>query len=202
MFRHTARAQPTHTTHNTHKRGEVWLCRVTWDSYVRIPPLLLGKWSTTGSLSQNLFCHLQENGEWLTILKSLKKNKKTKKKTKQTRMLLRANPTNTKRIQSLWCPSGALVSNFSEQMPISMFLKANVQRLISYQKLWRLNSLSVPSGVINLSMSHGGSTTHHGDASALPTFRRKGVHVHTKLRAQVLWRKVIPWVCGGNMSQF
>ena len=36
-------------------------------------------------------------------------------------------------------------------MPISMFLKANVQRLGSYQKLYRLNSLRIPSGVASLS---------------------------------------------------
>ena len=38
-----------------------------------LPPLLLGKWATIGSLSQNLFCWLQVKGEWLTILESLKK---------------------------------------------------------------------------------------------------------------------------------
>ena len=37
-------------------------------------------------------------------------------------------------------------------MPISLFLKANVQRLWFYWKLYRLNSLSVPSGVANLLM--------------------------------------------------
>ena len=30
------------------------------------PPLLLGKWAMTGSLSQNLFCQLQAKVEWLT----------------------------------------------------------------------------------------------------------------------------------------
>ena len=42
----------------------------------KVPPLLLEKWATTGSLSQNLFCHLQANGKWLTILESPKKKKK------------------------------------------------------------------------------------------------------------------------------
>ena len=60
-------------------------------------------------------------------------------------------------------------------MPISMFLKANVQRLRSYQKLNRLNSLSVLDEVISLSMSHGHSTTHCGDARALLlSFERRG----------------------------
>ena len=50
-------------------------------------------------------------------------------------------------------------------MPISMFLKANVQRLGSYQKLYRLNSLRIPSGVASLSTPRGYmSTTHRGDA--------------------------------------
>ena len=40
------------------------------------PPLLLRKRATTGSLSKNLFCQLQAKGEWLTILKSLKKKNK------------------------------------------------------------------------------------------------------------------------------
>ena len=44
-----------------------------------VPPFLLGKRAMWGSLSQNLFCHLQENGEWLTILKSLKKKQKQNK---------------------------------------------------------------------------------------------------------------------------
>ena len=39
----------------------------------KFPPLLLRKWATIGSLSQNLFCKLQAKGEWLTILGSLKK---------------------------------------------------------------------------------------------------------------------------------
>ena len=43
-----------------------------------VPHLLLRKWATTGPLSQNLFCHLQANGEWLTILESLKKKKENK----------------------------------------------------------------------------------------------------------------------------
>ena len=43
-----------------------------------VSPLLLGKWAMTCSLSQKLFCHLQANGEWLTILESLKKNKENK----------------------------------------------------------------------------------------------------------------------------
>ena len=42
----------------------------------KVPPLLLGKWATTSSLSQNLFCYLQANGKWLAILESLKKKKK------------------------------------------------------------------------------------------------------------------------------
>ena len=29
-----------------------------------------------------------------------------------------------------------------------------------------------------------------------------GMHVHAKLRARVLWRCVIPWVCDWNMSRF
>ena len=49
-------------------------------------------------------------------------------------------------------------------MPISAFLKANVQRLRFYQKLKKLNSLSIPSGVASLLMPLGGSTTHHGNA--------------------------------------
>ena len=57
----------------------------------KVLPLLLEKWATTCLLSQNLFYHLQANGEWLTILESLKK------KRKQTRVLLQANPTNNKR---------------------------------------------------------------------------------------------------------
>ena len=44
----------------------------------KFPPLLLGKWAMTGSLFQNMFCHLQVNGEWLTILESLKKKKENK----------------------------------------------------------------------------------------------------------------------------
>ena len=60
-------------------------------------------------------------------------------------------------------------------MPISMFLKANVQRLRSYQKFNRLNSLSVPDGVVSLSMPHGCSTTHCGDAYVLLlSFKRRG----------------------------
>ena len=43
------------------------------------PSLLLEKRATTGSLSQNLFCHLQANSEWLTILELLKWKKKTNK---------------------------------------------------------------------------------------------------------------------------
>ena len=72
-------------------------------------------------------------------------------------------------------------------MPISMFLKANVQRLRSYQKLNRLNSLSVLDEVISLSMSHGHSTTHCGDAR----LRLE----RTSSKARVLWRKVVPRVC-------
>ena len=49
-----------------------------------VPPFLLGKRAIWGSLSQNLFCHLQENGKWLTILKSLKKKTK-KQKQKQNK---------------------------------------------------------------------------------------------------------------------
>ena len=52
-------------------------------------------------------------------------------------------------------------------MPISMFLKANVQRLWFYQKLQKLNSLSIPSGVASLSMPCGCSTTHYGDIRTL-----------------------------------
>ena len=59
----------------------------------KVLPLLLGKQATIGSLSQNLFCHLQGNGEWLTILESFKKEKEKKK----TRVLLRVNPTNNKK---------------------------------------------------------------------------------------------------------
>ena len=55
-----------------------------------VPPLLLGKRATTGSLSQNLFCHLQTNSEWLTILESLKKKKK------QTRALFELTQQTTK----------------------------------------------------------------------------------------------------------
>ena len=76
MLRPTAHVQAMHMAHNTHTWGGVRLHRVTWDSYVRIPPLLLEKWSTTGSLSQNLFCLLQAKGEWLIILESLKKKDK------------------------------------------------------------------------------------------------------------------------------
>ena len=39
----------------------------------KFPPLLLRKWATTGSLSQNLFFQLQAKGEWLTIPESLKR---------------------------------------------------------------------------------------------------------------------------------
>ena len=40
------------------------------------PHLLLKKWATTGSLSQNMFCQLLAKGNWLTILESLKKKNK------------------------------------------------------------------------------------------------------------------------------
>ena len=51
-------------------------------------------------------------------------------------------------------------------MPISMFLKANVQRLWFYQKLYRINSLSVPSGVASLSTPRSYLTTYRGNAHA------------------------------------
>ena len=52
-------------------------------------------------------------------------------------------------------------------MLISMFLKANVQRLGSYQKLSRVNSLIVPSGVTSLLMPRSSLTTHRGDTHML-----------------------------------
>ena len=74
MFRRTTRAQPTHMTHITHTWGEVQLRRVAWDFVCPNSHLYcLGKWATASSLSQNLFWQLQAKGEWLTILKSLKR---------------------------------------------------------------------------------------------------------------------------------
>ena len=46
----------------------------------KVPHLLLKKQVTIGSLSQNLFFHLQANGEWLIILESLKKKKENKER--------------------------------------------------------------------------------------------------------------------------
>ena len=85
-----ALAQSMHMTHITHTWGKVQLQGVTWDSYVRSPTFVA--WAMIGSLSRNLFCHLQANGEWLIILESLKE------KRKQTMVLLQANPTNNKMI--------------------------------------------------------------------------------------------------------
>ena len=70
-------------------------------------------------------------------------------------------------------------------MPSSMFLKANVQRLGSYQKLYRLNSLNVHSGVANLSMPRGYSTT------IMTTLTR----LHLSSCARMIWRCVVPRVC-------
>ena len=71
-------------------------------------PFFLGKWATTGSLSQNLFCQLQVKGEWLIILESLKRKIKVLLRA-QTRVLLWAYND-----IYLWCPSGALALNFSK----------------------------------------------------------------------------------------
>ena len=53
------------------------------------PPLLLKKRAMTGSLSQNLFFHLQAKGKQLTSLESVKKKNKQGQRlqplTKQTR---------------------------------------------------------------------------------------------------------------------
>ena len=75
------------TRHTSHIHGvgcnSGELCGI---SISEVPHLLLRKQAMIGSLSQNPFCHLQANSEWLTILESLKK-KKEKKKKKQTRAL-------------------------------------------------------------------------------------------------------------------
>ena len=108
-----------------------------------VPPLLLEKQVTTGSLSRNLFCHLQVNGKWLIILESLKK-----KKRKQIRVLLWANPINNKRIRSLWCPSGALASNFFEWLsPLAFFASFSTfsGKALASSWPWSLSlSLSLP----------------------------------------------------------
>ena len=58
---------PTRHTSRIHRAGcnsrELHGIRMS-----EVPLLLLGKWATIGLLSQNLFCHLQANGEWLTII--------------------------------------------------------------------------------------------------------------------------------------
>ena len=82
---------------NLRTRHTTCIHRAGWNSaklhgihMSKLPLLLLGKWVTIGSLSQNLFCQLQAKCEWLTILESLK-NKKNKHgqrsqlSTKQTR---------------------------------------------------------------------------------------------------------------------
>ena len=79
-----------HSMQITHIWGEVQLWRATWDSYVRSPTFIAQEASNDRFTIQNLFCHLQANGKWLTILKSLKE------KRKQTRMLLRANTSHKK----------------------------------------------------------------------------------------------------------
>ena len=69
---------------NLRTRHTTCIHRAGWNSaelhgihMSELPLLLLGKWVTIGSLSQNLFCQLQAKCEWLTILESLK-NKKNK----------------------------------------------------------------------------------------------------------------------------
>ena len=110
------------TRHTSHIHGvgcnSGELCGI---SISEVPHLLLRKQAMIGSLSQNPFCHLQANSEWLTILESLKK-KKEKKKKKTNKGTLWANPTNNKRIWPLWCPSGALASNLSSSLLALPFL--------------------------------------------------------------------------------
>ena len=77
-------------------------------------------------------------------------------------------------------------------MPISMFLKANVQRLWFYQKLYGLNSLSVPSVVASLSTPRDCSTTHRGNA-------RVPLYLNAR-DDDMVWRCVIPRVYDWNMS--
>ena len=84
------------TRHTSHIHGvgcnSGELCGI---SISEVPHLLLRKQAMIGSLSQNPFCHLQANSEWLTILESLKK-KKEKKKKKQTRALFELTQQTTK----------------------------------------------------------------------------------------------------------
>ena len=70
---------------NLRTRHTTCIHRAGWNSaelhgihMSELPLLLLGKWVTIGSLSQNLFCQLQAKCEWLTTLESLKKKKKKK----------------------------------------------------------------------------------------------------------------------------
>ena len=105
-----------HTRHTSHIHGAG--CNFGGLRGIRmskVSPFLLEKWAMTSSLYQNLFCDLNTNGEWLTILESLRKKKKTNKGA------LWANPKNNKRIQSLWCPSRVLALNFSGRLIYFVF---------------------------------------------------------------------------------
>ena len=82
-----------------------------------IPPLLLKKWATIGSLSQNLFNQLHAKGEWLIILESLKKKKRKKKVNSQWPQPSTKQKWYSYELKRIyiyqWCPFGALASNFS-----------------------------------------------------------------------------------------
>ena len=119
MYGRTARARTQHTSclHRARCNSEE-LLRIQMSEF---PPLLLRKQATIGSLSQNLFCQLQAKGKWLTILESQKKERGALRSlNKQTKVLLLAQTNKQgcsyefRRIYIyLWCPSGALASNFS-----------------------------------------------------------------------------------------
>ena len=90
----------------------------------KFPPLLLRKRATTSSLSQNLFCQLQVKGEWLAILESLKKEKQTRPiatTINQTNKVLLRAKNDIYIYIYLWCPFGALASNFSEWLTPLIF---------------------------------------------------------------------------------
>jgi len=81
LFRCTAQAQPTHTTHITHTWGGVQHRRAAWDSYVQNPTFVTQETSNDKFTIPESVLPLASKWQVITILKPLKEKKKEKKKT-------------------------------------------------------------------------------------------------------------------------